>query len=193
MWNKIVNPKTGRKVNVNSKIGKNVLRNYMKQLGGAEVAPWSAEQMAVDLNKGNEIPSRRYISSVPINSYYNILEVRKDEFDDLVNKMVWNTGHTVDKYTVDEVGSVKIISDLYNEIFDLYYKPFDSNGPGPNVVLFRDDVDGKLVSTMYNATNKGFMHLKKEDQQTLTDFYKQIYNIVRGAAVIMIPNEQFDQ
>jgi len=36
MWNKIVNPKTGRKVNVNSKIGKSVLRNYMKQLGGAQ-------------------------------------------------------------------------------------------------------------------------------------------------------------
>ena len=35
MWNKIVNPKTGRKVNVNSKIGKSVLRNYMKQIGGA--------------------------------------------------------------------------------------------------------------------------------------------------------------
>jgi hypothetical protein len=34
MWNKIVNPKTGRKVNVNSKIGKSVLKNYMKQLGG---------------------------------------------------------------------------------------------------------------------------------------------------------------
>jgi hypothetical protein len=28
MWNRIVNPKTGRKVNVNSKMGKSVLRNY---------------------------------------------------------------------------------------------------------------------------------------------------------------------
>ena len=37
MWNKIVNPKTGRKVNVNSKIGKNVLRNYINQLGGKPV------------------------------------------------------------------------------------------------------------------------------------------------------------
>ena len=37
MWNKIVNPKTGRKVNLNSKIGKNVLRSYIKQLGGANV------------------------------------------------------------------------------------------------------------------------------------------------------------
>ena len=29
-----MNPKNGRKVNVNSKIGKSVLKNYMKQLGG---------------------------------------------------------------------------------------------------------------------------------------------------------------
>jgi len=35
MWNKIVNPKTGRKVNLNSKMGKSILKNYIKQLGGA--------------------------------------------------------------------------------------------------------------------------------------------------------------
>ena len=35
MWNKIVNPKTGRKVNVNSNTGEKILRNYMKQLGGS--------------------------------------------------------------------------------------------------------------------------------------------------------------
>ena len=35
MWKNIVNPKTGRKVNLNSRIGKSVLRNYIKQLGGA--------------------------------------------------------------------------------------------------------------------------------------------------------------
>ena len=34
MWNKIVNPKTGKKVNVNSESGKSVLKNYMKQIGG---------------------------------------------------------------------------------------------------------------------------------------------------------------
>ena len=36
MWNKILNPKTGKKVNINSKIGKSILRNYIKQIGGAE-------------------------------------------------------------------------------------------------------------------------------------------------------------
>ena len=35
MWNKIVNPTTGNKVNLNSKIGKSILRNYMKQSGGS--------------------------------------------------------------------------------------------------------------------------------------------------------------
>ena len=35
MWNKIVNPKTGIKVNLNSKMGKSILKNYIKQLGGA--------------------------------------------------------------------------------------------------------------------------------------------------------------
>jgi len=38
MWNKIIHPKTGRKVNLNSKIGKQVLRNYVNQIGGAEQA-----------------------------------------------------------------------------------------------------------------------------------------------------------
>ena len=46
MWNKIVNPKTGRKVNVNSKIGKSVLRNYMKQLGGAQLATYEKQTSA---------------------------------------------------------------------------------------------------------------------------------------------------
>ena len=35
MWNKIMNPKTGIKVNINSKIGKNILKKYIKQLGGS--------------------------------------------------------------------------------------------------------------------------------------------------------------
>ena len=37
MWNKIVNPKTGRKVDINGKIGKSVLKNYINQLGANEL------------------------------------------------------------------------------------------------------------------------------------------------------------
>jgi hypothetical protein len=36
IWNKIINPTTGRKVNINNKLGKFILENYIKQLGGAE-------------------------------------------------------------------------------------------------------------------------------------------------------------
>ena len=32
MWNKIVNPKTGKKVNVNSIIGKTVIKQYINNL-----------------------------------------------------------------------------------------------------------------------------------------------------------------
>ena len=34
MYKKIVNPKTGKSVNVNGKVGKEVLNNYFKQCGG---------------------------------------------------------------------------------------------------------------------------------------------------------------
>ena len=35
MYNKIVNPESGRMVSVNSKLGKVILKNYLNQLGGA--------------------------------------------------------------------------------------------------------------------------------------------------------------
>ena len=34
MYNKIFNPKTGRNVNINSYLGKQILTNYLNQLGG---------------------------------------------------------------------------------------------------------------------------------------------------------------
>lgn len=34
MWNNIVNPKTGRKVDLNSKLGRDILNKFIKQLGG---------------------------------------------------------------------------------------------------------------------------------------------------------------
>ena len=34
LFKKITNPKTGRKVNIYSKLGKNILKNYVNQLGG---------------------------------------------------------------------------------------------------------------------------------------------------------------
>ena len=34
MWGRIVNPKTGRKVNINGKLGRHIIMNYINQLGG---------------------------------------------------------------------------------------------------------------------------------------------------------------
>lgn len=44
----IVNPETGRRVNVNGKIGRKVLNNYVNQLGGA-------------IRAGSRIPSSQYL------------------------------------------------------------------------------------------------------------------------------------
>ena len=47
MWDKIVNPKTGRRVNINSKIGQKVLNNYLAYLnltGGDRVLLGEGDQ-----------------------------------------------------------------------------------------------------------------------------------------------------
>ena len=52
MWDKIINPKTGRKVSIYSNIGKRVINNYIIQLGGSDVdysvfeesSPWSSNE-----------------------------------------------------------------------------------------------------------------------------------------------------
>ena len=50
MYNQIVNPETGRLVNVNGKIGRRVLNNYVNQLGGA-------------IRAGSRIPSGQYLQA----------------------------------------------------------------------------------------------------------------------------------
>ena len=39
MYNKITNPETGRKVNVTSKLGQKILKDYLYHLGGAKELP----------------------------------------------------------------------------------------------------------------------------------------------------------
>jgi len=58
MYRKIVNPETGRKVNINGIIGKRVLRNYINLIGGSDnqpenedeeiFNPWGSDESASD-------------------------------------------------------------------------------------------------------------------------------------------------
>lgn len=56
MYKKIVNPKTGKSVNVNGKIGKEILTNYFKQSGGF-LAP--KKTPAKNVQKGGSRNKRR--------------------------------------------------------------------------------------------------------------------------------------
>ena len=76
MWNKIVNPKTGRKVNVTSKIGKSVLRNYMNQLGGNNV-------LIPEIEYANEFNA-------------DISEQEMNEINDTINHFI-DIGWTIDR------------------------------------------------------------------------------------------------
>jgi len=57
MYSKIVNPKTGRKVSIGGKIGRQILRNYLIVLseGGAQARAWAAAS-----------PLRRKVASSPL-------------------------------------------------------------------------------------------------------------------------------
>lgn len=78
MWNKIIHPKTGRKVNLNSKIGKQVLRNYVNQIGGAEQAGVEDEYADIKayINEFGNINQAlvQSIADDDINSVIQILE-----------------------------------------------------------------------------------------------------------------------
>ena len=45
MYSKIINPKTGRKVNVNGKLGKSIIRNYLVFLNGGEFGEKTKEAL----------------------------------------------------------------------------------------------------------------------------------------------------
>ena len=55
MYKKIVNPKTGKSVNVNGKVGREVLNNCLKQSGGFK-AP---KTVAKNVQKGGSRDKRR--------------------------------------------------------------------------------------------------------------------------------------
>ena len=43
MYSKIINPKTGRKVNVNGRLGKSIIRNYIVFVNGGELGKKTKE------------------------------------------------------------------------------------------------------------------------------------------------------
>tara|TARA_B110000208_G_C11743521_1_gene420821 strand:- start:835 stop:1134 length:300 start_codon:yes stop_codon:yes gene_type:complete len=45
MYSKIINPKTGRKVNVNGRLGKSIIRNYIVFVNGGELGGKTKEAL----------------------------------------------------------------------------------------------------------------------------------------------------
>ena len=54
-YDKIINPKTGRKVNLNSKLGKEIINNYILQLGGYNSVPMEVDDYAVPMDVDDDV------------------------------------------------------------------------------------------------------------------------------------------
>ena len=73
MWNKIVNPETGRKVNINGIIGKRIIKNYFNNLyGGArkeirldEGEPYDFYSTIEDADRENEPGTEFNLGEMP--------------------------------------------------------------------------------------------------------------------------------
>jgi hypothetical protein len=82
MYDKIVNPETGRKVNINSKLGQQILRNYNQQIGGATEAELDKAMIRID------------IMEFELNQFFSALAMerergrRRETFDDF-QKRFW--------------------------------------------------------------------------------------------------------
>ena len=87
MWNKIVNPKTGRKVNLNTKIGKNILQNYLYflQKGGASMPNMLENIWKYDIING--------VATLIINLGNMILKIIGDKA--VTFKQLLESGHSV--------------------------------------------------------------------------------------------------
>ena len=83
MYSKIINPKTGRKVNVNGKLGKSIIRNYLVFLNGGEFGKKTKEALRRSdnnrqykhqkktLNKIRNMDTTERVEPTPTQEIYN--------------------------------------------------------------------------------------------------------------------------
>ena len=89
LYSKIVNPKTGRLVYVNGRIGKQIIKNYLKMLGGASAD--TVERTATETTHRAETFNQDLIEEIR-QEYNEIEEVDKSE---KIFQVIWNPELTV--------------------------------------------------------------------------------------------------
>ena len=78
MWNKIVNPETGRKVNINGIIGKRIIKNYFNNLYGGsrkeirldEGEPYDFYSTIEDADRENEPGTEFNLGEMPVGAWF---------------------------------------------------------------------------------------------------------------------------
>jgi len=114
MYSKIINPKTGRAVNVNGRIGKQILKNYIDVMNGGEGKFWKI--LDLNTNASQEIGINRLTSIGREKRLY-----RMSENQLLEKRIKWindGTGHT---------NGLKMLDNIWIDRFaenNTYYKQY---------------------------------------------------------------------
>ena len=135
MWNKIINPQTGRKVSIYGRIGKKILHKYINQIGGS--------------NSELVLAKLAYFEPAWLEHYY--MEYDEDELDDelLVAQpdltLTDNNENIFETYIIKDRINWDTLPKRFKQISLSIYKPWiDTN---------------KLPTTKDNDLNSGLVHI----------------------------------
>lgn len=131
MWNKITNPKTGRKVSINNKLGKNILNNYIKQIGGSALDLYKPVQSIIiePVNINTTQPNYTYGVGFtpPLQNVPNKIVKHVKQILDVFDTLVKPTGYNKTKDELDQ-------DEIKYELVSMSIKDLESRGrfTGPN-------------------------------------------------------------
>lgn len=114
MYNSIKNPSNGKKVSINSKLGKKILMNYLNQLGGTEFPHYSLDNPNLNLKYDTKLDYTRdlYFTKSENEEYYKKLSSYKDKLKKLDSEIKAKTYFY--EWLVD--GEVKMVKGESSEL-----------------------------------------------------------------------------
>ena len=145
-YDKILNPVTGRKVNVHSKIGKQIVNNYLKQLGGGKFKTVGLAVIAANKLKNIKEINKRY-GKLPVS------EQQKNRKNLKHAKNLINTGKISIKDNKITIHDDKLKAQLDNN------KTKDNELKGGGLSIGRYGMCGGASANIVNATTSALLLL----------------------------------
>tara|TARA_B100001094_G_C18164522_1_gene791261 strand:+ start:1074 stop:1814 length:741 start_codon:yes stop_codon:yes gene_type:complete len=169
MYNKIVNPNTGRKINTSSKLGKKILKNYFKQLGGKPDKDETPELLDESDTDEETVNTGRGVAG---SKYTNVTYIRYPEDPDK------------DKITVDK--DYNVTRETQYDFNAKYKKTHNTDPNSLEEILINDDL--KNIPEKIKITDNG-LEIYENDRDVIN--YIPYKAKIGSAADITIDSRTF--